>query len=29
VSKGKAFAAVFPLWVVGLCLGLVGAIFQK
>jgi hypothetical protein len=29
VTKGKAFAAVFPLWLLGLCLGLLGAVFQK
>jgi hypothetical protein len=29
VSKGKAFAAVFPLWVLGLCFSLLGAVFQK
>jgi hypothetical protein len=29
VTKGKAFAAVFPLWLLGLCLALVGAAFQK
>lgn len=29
VSKGKAFAAVFPLWLLGLAFSLLGAIFQK
>ena len=29
VSKGKAFTAVFPLWLLGLCLALLGAVFQK
>jgi len=29
VSKGKAFAAVFPLWLVGLGFALLGAAFQK
>ncbi len=29
VSKGKGFAVVIPLWVVGVCLGLLGAVFQK
>jgi hypothetical protein len=29
VSKGKGFAAVLPLWVLGLCFGLLGAAFQK
>jgi hypothetical protein len=29
VSKGKAFSAVFPLWLLGFCFGLLGAAFQK
>jgi Yip1-like protein len=29
VTKGKAFAAVFPLWLLGFCLALVGAAFRK
>ena len=29
VSKGKSFAVVLPLWIIGLLLSLVGAIFQK
>jgi len=29
VTKGKAFTAVFPLWLLGLCLALLGAVFRK
>jgi hypothetical protein len=29
VSKGKAFTAVFPLWLLGLGFALLGAVFRK
>jgi hypothetical protein len=29
VSKGKAFSAIFPLWLLGLCFALLGAAFRK
>ncbi len=29
VTKGKAFTAIFPLWLLGLCFALLGAAFRK